>query len=145
MNQDENHLNLLSIFYYIMGGLTLLASFIPVIYIVMGAFFIANPEGFNNGSQANAPPPELFGGIFIGIGVIAMLIIAAIGVLMLMVGSSLKAKRRWMLCLVVAGLNCMNAPMGTALGVFTFLVLLRPSVKELFLGPQPAPGGPYRS
>ena len=37
-----------------------------------------------------------------------------------------------MFSLVVAGLNCMGFPFATVLGVFTFLVLLRESVVELY-------------
>lgn len=145
MNQDESHLSLLSIFHYIMGGLTLLASLVFVVYILLGALFIAQPEGFAENADPNGPPPALMGGIFIVIGVIAMVLVAATGVLELVAGASLRSKRRWVLCLVVAGLNCLNAPLGTILGVFTFLVLFRPSVKELFLGPPVSPGGPYRA
>ena len=34
--------------------------------------------------------------------------------------------------MVVAGVACTFAPLGTALGVFTIIVLMRDSVKELF-------------
>ena len=33
---------------------------------------------------------------------------------------------------MVAGLNCLHMPLGTLLGVFTFIVLARPSVQALF-------------
>ena len=35
---------------------------------------------------------------------------------------------------VVACILCLNVPIGTALGVFTILVLVRPTVKDLFAG-----------
>ena len=47
-------------------------------------------------------------------------------------GRSLRRRDRYMFCLVVAGISCMLMPFGTALGVFTILVLLRPSVKQIF-------------
>ncbi|TWU08236.1 hypothetical protein [Stieleria varia] len=34
--------------------------------------------------------------------------------------------------LAVSGVNCLHAPIGTALGVVTFLVLFRPSVRSLY-------------
>ena len=37
-----------------------------------------------------------------------------------------------MFCLVIAALLCMITPFGTVLGVFTIIVLVRPSVKLLF-------------
>lgn len=38
---------------------------------------------------------------------------------------------------VMACVQCANVPFGTALGVFTILVLQRPSVKALFEGLPP--------
>ena len=36
------------------------------------------------------------------------------------------------LILVVAALECLAFPLGTVLGVFTLIVLVRPEVKQLF-------------
>jgi len=37
-----------------------------------------------------------------------------------------------MFSLIIAGINCVQFPFGTVLGVFTFVVLLRDSVRELY-------------
>ena len=37
-----------------------------------------------------------------------------------------------MYCLVMAGIECLFMPFGTVLGVFTIIVLMRESVKEMF-------------
>ena len=129
MDQDRQHLQLLAIFHYIMGALVLLFSLFPVIYIVMGAVFLVEPPPSSN---PNDPPPELFGGMFIAIGVIGTLMIAGAGVAQFLVARGLNKRKWWIFCIVMSGLNCMNAPFGTALGVFTIVVLLRPSVKHLF-------------
>jgi len=34
--------------------------------------------------------------------------------------------------MIVAGITCLSVPIGTVLGVFTLLVLSRPSVKQMF-------------
>jgi hypothetical protein len=34
--------------------------------------------------------------------------------------------------LAIAGIECIFIPFGTVLGVFTIIVLMRPTVKELF-------------
>jgi hypothetical protein len=34
--------------------------------------------------------------------------------------------------MVIAIITCLSVPLGTALGVFTLIVLARPSVKQLF-------------
>ena len=62
--------------------------------------------------------------------------IAVIGTLMavlkLMTAIRLKERRSRLLCLIPAGISCLEVPWGTVLGVMTFIVLGRPSVRELF-------------
>ena len=52
--------------------------------------------------------------------------------IMILAGRFLAARRRHLFCIVIAGIACMFMPMGTVLGIFTIIVLMRPSVKELF-------------
>ncbi len=47
-------------------------------------------------------------------------------------GRCVARRRRYLLCLIVAGLLCLFAPLGTVLGVFTLVTLLRPQVKAAF-------------
>jgi len=47
-------------------------------------------------------------------------------------GRSLQTRQRYTFCLVMAGIECIFMPVGTVLGVFTIIVLVRDSVKELF-------------
>ena len=47
-------------------------------------------------------------------------------------GRCLAKRKRYLYCLVMAGICCLFFPFGTALGVFAIIVLIRPSVKELF-------------
>lgn len=54
------------------------------------------------------------------------------GALVIVSGRSIKRRRRRVFSLIVAGLSCLFFPFGTALGVFTFIVLLRPSVERLY-------------
>jgi hypothetical protein len=64
------------------------------------------------------------GAVLVGWGFAACLVLA---------GRSLRDRRRYLFCLVMAGLMCVLCnPLGTILGVFTIIVLVRPSVKELF-------------
>jgi hypothetical protein len=51
---DNEHLKLLSIFHYIMGGFSALFGCIPIIHIVLGLFFILSPHSFGEGP--NRPP-----------------------------------------------------------------------------------------
>ena len=54
-------------------------------------------------------------------------------------GRCIARRRRYMFCLVMAGVECTFMPMGTVLGIFTIIVLIRESVKQLFLASKPLP------
>ena len=129
MNKDEEHLRLLSIFHYIVGGLAGLFALFPVIHLVIGLVFILAPEAVE--SKGEAPPAlvgwffVIFAGMFIITGwVLAGFIITA--------GRFLARRRHRLFCLVIAGIECAFIPFGAVLGVFTIIVLMRESVKELF-------------
>lgn len=49
-------------------------------------------------------------------------------------GRFLARHRRYSFCLTMAGAECIFVPFGTVLGVFTIIVLMRESVKQLFAG-----------
>jgi hypothetical protein len=123
MDQDKQHLKLLSIFYYVVGGLKAVFSCIFFIHFFIGVAMLA-------GAIDDAPP-------FVGLMLIAMSIVfIALGwtlaVCLIIAGSSLARQKRYTFCLIIAAINCMFVPFGTVLGIFTIIVLMRPSVKELF-------------
>ena len=77
-------------------------------------------------------PPRFVGLIFI---IFPSLLIAASWILAgFMVAAGMKLKRRVsrMFCLVVAAIECIIMPFGTVLGIFTIILLMKDSVKELF-------------
>src|SRR5438270_12553263 len=53
-DQDEQHLKLLSIFYYILAGMNAVAGLIWVLYLVLVLFMFASAQNSTNGG----PPPE---------------------------------------------------------------------------------------
>jgi hypothetical protein len=133
MEQDQEHLKLLRIFQLIYGILHFPVALVPIIHVSLGFAMIFAPDEMT--SSSGEPPPAVIGVMFAAIGILVIVLIASIGVMNVIAASSMKRYSRHTFCLIVAGLNCINAPLGTALGVFTILVLQRPSVKELFLGP----------
>lgn len=146
---DRGHLKALAICHYVAGGLEILFSSFFILHIVIGLFFLNEPGAFAPppGSPAAAqaqPPPEAFGWLFIGMGTCLVLLGWTAGILTIVSGRGI-ARRRWrMFSLVMAGVNCLWVPFGTALGVFTFIVLLRASVTALYEQQQHqqlAPGG----
>jgi hypothetical protein len=84
--------------------------------------------------QPAPPSPKVFGGIFVGLGGCLMFAALGMAALAFLVGRSLPHRRRRTFCMVMAGLMCLSVPVGTVLGVFTLIVLARPSVAALFAG-----------
>jgi hypothetical protein len=125
---DDDHLRLLSIGYYILGGTHLVVSFIPLIYIALGALLISTPLELYTGEAS----PEFIGWFFVIIGVVFAVGFLLLGALQLFTGRCLKRRESRTLCLIVAAITCALIPYGTAVGVFTFIVLRRQSVELLF-------------
>jgi heme/copper-type cytochrome/quinol oxidase subunit 3 len=126
---DAGHLKALVICYYVWGPLLMLFSCFFIIYIVMGVMML---RGTFPGQQTPNPPPPGVGWILVAMGSIAIALGWGVGILTIISGRAM-AKRRWrMFTMVMAGVNCACFPLGTLLGVFTFGVLLRPSVKQLY-------------
>ena len=128
-DQDLEHLRLLSIFHYVVGGMIALFSCIPIIHVVLGIVMVAAPAVFGPGAQR---PPPFIGFLFIVIGGGIILFGWTLAALVIFAGRCLAQHTRYVYCLVIAALSCLFMPVGTVLGVFTIIVLMRPSVKGLF-------------
>jgi hypothetical protein len=129
MNQDVEHLRLLSIFHYVFAGITALFSCIPLIYVALGFFMLFIPNSFGHGANA---PRAFIGFFFILFGGLFILFGWTLSVLIFFVGRNLQQHRNYTFCLVIAALMCLSMPFGTILGIFTIIALNRPAVKELF-------------
>jgi amino acid transporter len=125
--QDEEHLRALAVIHYVFGGLTALFACFPFIYIGVGLFMLLKPAAFDP-----RPPPPFLPWFFIGLGITFILAGMTLAVLFVLAGRNLSRRRRHSFCQVVAALGCVLVLLGTVLGVFTLIVLSRPSVKELF-------------
>ena len=136
MNEDLEHLRLLSIFYYLMAVLIALFSLLPVIHLVMGVLMVTG-----SGDFGKDPPPAFIGWIVSCVAVFLILLGLTCSACFALAGRNLAQHRSWIFCMVIAGIACTIMPVGTVLGVFTILVLNRPSVRALFSG-TPAPPVP---
>lgn len=133
--RDREHLRLLAIFHYVFAGLSLCGlGFIVVHFAIMRTVF--SPEHWQP-SSGEPPPPELMW-IFFCFYLVLGTIILLVGVLNLLAGNFLRTYRNRTFCLVVAGINCLQFPFGTVLGVFTLTTLTRDSMRELFVQPPTA-------
>ena len=131
-NQDTEHLRLLTIFHYVVAGIVALGSLVPLLHVAMGIAIIAGT--FDELGQNAQAPPAIFGWMIVGFSAFFIVCGLAMAIVVAMAGQRIQQHRSLTFCLVVAGLECLFTPIGTALGVFTFIVLSRPSVKELFNG-----------
>lgn len=131
--RDLDHMRLLSLFHYIYGGIVIAMSSIAIVHVVIGIAMILNPRAFAPPGRAGAPAPDaFFGWIFAVMGGAVLLLGWTVGVLTILSGRWIKQRRRRLFSMVLAGINCMWVPLGTVLGVFTFIVLLRESVMTLY-------------
>jgi len=129
MNEDLHYLKLLSVFHYIVGGLGAFFAFIPLIYVVIGMLAVWIPGPLDSEGEA---VPVFIGWILIILGTGLVILGLAFSVCIIIAGRYLARQSHYMFCMVMAAIECMLMPFGTVLGVFTIVVLVRPSVKEIF-------------
>lgn len=139
---DEEHLRLLRIGYFTMGGVSAFTGLFGLFYVFMGVLMAsAFSESQRGPGQA---PPEFIAWLFAGIGVLFLVLAGGYAALCFLTARFLRLRRGRTLCLVTAGLSCIYVPFGTLLGIFTLSVLGRPTVKSRFDGSfSPAPPPPY--
>jgi hypothetical protein len=129
---DLEHLRLLRIGYFVNAGLLAIVFLFPIVHLMIGVLILAGvmDEGQN-------PPPRFVGLFFIVIALVIMAGAAAMGICNLLVARSLRDHTRYTFCVVVAALNLMFSPLGLIIGIFSLIVLMRDSVKQLFLRSAP--------
>jgi hypothetical protein len=128
---DSDLLTLLAIFHYVGAALALVGILFLVVHYGIMRTVMTNPEVTKN-IQTSGPTPAQMLGMFTWLYGVLGAVSLGYGVLNVLSAMSIQARRRRTLSMVVAGLNCIHIPLGTLLGVFTFVVLMRPSVQQLY-------------
>jgi hypothetical protein len=135
-SKDGEHLRYLQTGHFAVAALTGLFSSMFILHVIMGIAIIVSPESLFKDGSGKGPPPfvgwmaVVMGGGFVIFGwTLAALLVAA--------GRSIARRRRHLFCLIVAGMACLMMPFGTVLGVFTLIILNRPSVKQMFEANRP--------
>lgn len=129
--EDRQYLKLLSIFHYVVGAMTAVFACFPLIHLAIG---IAMLCGAFEGKDA---PPKFLGLLLIIFPGIIMLCGWAMAICIIVAGKKLARYQARTYCLVIAAIECVFMPFGTILGVFTIIVLMKDSVKELFSASRP--------
>ena len=137
--EDESHLHLLSVFHFVMGGLYALGIGFVALHFLMMRLFMTMPQGprasTSIGIPASPPPPVMppeIMTIMIVFYIVAAIIIASLATGNILTGVWLKKRIQHTMTFVIAALNCAFFPFGTVLGVFTIIVLQRPTVKMTY-------------
>ena len=136
-SDDQQYLQLLSIFHYVVAGFAGLFACFPIFHFTFGVVFFIT--GLTHPQESGGFPMALFGLIFAVVGGSIILFGWIFAVCIALSGRFLSTKKRYIFCLVMAGIECIFTPFGTVLGVFTIVLLVRPSVKELFMPQVPKP------
>ncbi|MCU0794337.1 MAG: hypothetical protein MUF31_00175 [Akkermansiaceae bacterium] len=138
-SRDAEHIRLLSLFHYIFAGLSLVGGLLFVLYIAMAIMMMRGFSTMSSSSPGAGAPPagmfEMIGVVYLVMGILGCLAALAMGVGSFFAAKGLAERRRRTFIYVVSAFQCLLMPLGTVLGIFTILVLERPSVRALFASP----------
>jgi len=128
----QQQVKILGILNIVMGSLGLLAAL--VVLLVFGGLSVA---GFLADSHAEG----LFaGGFFVILGAIITIILVLLSLPSFIAGIGLLKFRPWarIMTIILSAFHLFNVPLGTALGIYGFLVLLTPEGEAVFRDPAAA-------
>lgn len=138
---DAEHLKLLRWGYFLSAGVTAFFSMFGLFYAGMALLITSLPV-----KEGQDAPPEQIAWIFAIVGIGMTVVMLAVAAAKLKVAKALRERTSRTFCSVVAVITMFGMPYGTLLGVFTLLVLSRPSVAQAFAADAsatvPQPGEP---
>lgn len=128
--KDEDNLRMLGVFYYVFGSLCALGFLIFLLYTVV--FSTMMPIMAETAPPRDAVVVESMMGVFYGIFVFGMLLMGTMCTLCFIAPSKMRKRESYGLIFTAAILVCLSIPLGTVLGIFTMVVMNRPSVRKSF-------------
>jgi hypothetical protein len=136
LSRDEEQLNLLSTFHYVVAGICALCwGTFPLLHLFMGLMVMRTDFPQPHDGPALPFTPREFGALFVVIAGVLIAVGWTMGILLFVAARNLRRRTRYQYCFVIAAISCVLMPFGTVLGIFTLIVLNRPAVKELFVAP----------
>jgi hypothetical protein len=121
-NIDREHLNLLSIFHYVLGGLIIVSIVILIVFLFYTTRSL-NLEFILFEFRTSLITRTWF---FI------YLIVFTYSICLIASGQLLAKRKGYWFSFVIACIGCLFVPWGTILGIFTIPILLKDSVKTLY-------------
>jgi hypothetical protein len=133
---DLEQVKVLSVFHFVGVGLAALGLLMLYGHYTFFTRMMSNPDLWKG--AAVPPPPEVFAPMrwMYGFGAV---LVAGTGVLNFLAARWLRARKNRLFTIGVAIVNCFWFPLGTALGVFTIIVMARDSVQALYRESAPTP------
>lgn len=144
--EDTEHLSALSIGHFILAGVALLGAVPTLIYGFAGASLMEEFGGDLSMAMGDLPGQagtDAFGaspdamlqdvGTLVNTLIATAVLVAVVSAIHLfVVGWQIRKRKWWTFCYLTGWGECLMFPFGTILGIFTIIVLSRPSVKQLF-------------
>ena len=144
--EDREHLSALSIGHFILAGVSLLGAAPILFYGAAGAKLLEGVGGDLSMALGNLPTqpggPPLGGApdtmlqdlqLLLTAAVVSFVAVSVLATVhLVLVGVMIRRRRWWTFCYLTGWGECLMFPFGTILGIFTIIVLGRPSVKRLF-------------
>ena len=126
----QQHVKILGVIHIVMGGLCVLIGLAVMIAFLFGGALAAVGAAHDPDAAIAAPVLGLIGGVL-------FFLIAVLAVPGIIAGVGLLKYRPWarILTIVLSALHLFNVPIGTALGIYGFWVLLNSETERLFAGP----------
>jgi len=136
MADEYRYLNLLSIFHFLVAGIAGLFACIPIIHLAYGITVVNDMPLFQSPDMVSKDmfsPYSLIPLLFIILPAAFIALGWTFAIALALTGYFIR-KRQWhTFCLVIGGIETIFTPFGTVLGVFTIILLTKPSVKALFI------------
>lgn len=133
--KDQSHLNTLSILHYVNAGLSALSIVFIILHYLAMRFIFTNEAMIKEIEKDPTASPEILTSmldIFIWFYLLAALYAIASLIINFLAARYLKARINKTFTMVVAGINCINIPLGTVLGIFTLIKLTTPSASFIY-------------
>lgn len=126
----EQPLKIIAILHYVLAGIRAFFGAFGFIPIILGIVFAALGDTMKD--NAGKPLPAFVPWILIFVGAVWVIIGLVTAYLTFLSARHISRRTGRTFTLVIAALECLNIPFGTALGIFTFIILSKPEVRALY-------------